>query len=71
MPKVVCDKLNHAVLSPTSIYLQLANQSIRHPAGVAKNIPINICEFFVPMDFMVLDMEVDKKTPIILGRPFL
>ena len=23
------------------------------------------------MDFVVLDMEVDKKTPLILGRPIL
>ena len=25
----------------------------------------------VPMDFVVLDMEIDAKTPLILGRPFL
>ena len=23
------------------------------------------------MDFVVLDMEIDSKTPLILGRPFL
>ncbi|XP_021319182.1 uncharacterized protein LOC110436414 [Sorghum bicolor] len=49
----------------------LADQSIRHPAGVAENIPVKIREFLVPVDFMVLDMEVDEKTPLILGRPFL
>jgi len=71
MPKVIFDKLTHAVLSPTSIHLQLADQSIRHPAGVAENIPVKIREFLVPVDFVVLDMEVDEKTPLILGRPFL
>jgi hypothetical protein len=30
-----------------------------------------IRDFFVLMDFMVLEMEVDKKIPLILGRPFL
>ena len=26
---------------------------------------------FIPVDFVVLDMEVDAKMPLILGRPFL
>ena len=71
MPKVIFEKLNHTTLSHTSIYLQLADQSIRHPAGVAENIPIKIHNFLVPMDFVVLDIEVDKKVPLILWRPFL
>ncbi|XP_021321290.1 uncharacterized protein LOC110437236 [Sorghum bicolor] len=71
MPKVIFDKLNHTTLSPTSIYLQLADQSIRHPAGIAENVPIKIHDFLVPVDFVVVDMDVDKKVPLILGRPFL
>jgi len=71
MPKVIFDKLNHTTLSPTLIYLQLADESICHPAGVAENIPVKIRDFLVPVDFVVLDMEVDKKVPLILGRPFL
>jgi hypothetical protein len=71
MAEVVFDQLNHVVLSPASIYLQLVDQSIRHPTGVAENIPVKIREFFVPVDFVVLDMEVDNKIPLILGRPFL
>ena len=58
-------------MSPTPIYLQLADESIFHPAGVAENIPVKIRDFLVPVDFVVLDMEVDKKVPLILGRPFL
>jgi hypothetical protein len=27
--------------------------------------------FFVPVDFVVLDMQEDMKTPLIIGRPFL
>jgi len=27
--------------------------------------------FFIPIDFVVLDIEVNTKTPLILGRPFL
>ena len=32
---------------------------------------MKIQNFFIPADFVVLDMEVDFKTPLILGRPFL
>ena len=32
---------------------------------------MKIRNFFIPVNFVVLDMEVDAKTPLILGRPFL
>ena len=38
---------------------------------IAENILVKIRNFFVPVNFVVLDMEVDSKTPLILGRPFL
>jgi hypothetical protein len=71
MPKVVYDKLNHHALAPTAICLQLADQSVRHLAGIAKAIPVKIQNFFVPIDFVILDMQVDTKIPLILGRSFL
>lgn len=51
--------------------LQLVDQTIRYPAGIAEDIPVKIRDFFVPVDFVVLDKEVDKRTPLILGRLFL
>jgi hypothetical protein len=39
--------------------------------GIAENIPIKIRDFFVPVDFVVLDMQPDSKLSVILGRPFL
>ena len=51
--------------------LQLADQSIHYPAGIAENILVKIQNFFIPVDFVVHDMEVNTKTPLILGRPFL
>ena len=47
--------------------LQLVDQSVRYPVGIAENIPIKIWDFLVPMDFVVLDMEVDKNIPLILS----
>jgi hypothetical protein len=42
MPKKVFDKLNYSTLTPTSMYLQLADQSVRYPAGIAENISVKI-----------------------------
>ena len=42
--------------------LQLEDQSIHYPVGIVENIPVKIQNFFVPIDFVILDMEVDTKT---------
>jgi hypothetical protein len=39
--------------------------------GIAENILVKIREFFVPVDFVVLDMHPDSKVSLIFGRPFL
>jgi hypothetical protein len=51
MPVAVYHKLDHSVLEPTSMCLQLADQSVWYLLGIAENIPIKIHEFFVPVDF--------------------
>jgi hypothetical protein len=51
MPKVVYDKLNHHALAPTAMCLQLADQSVRYPVGIAENVPVKIQNFFIPVDF--------------------
>jgi hypothetical protein len=42
MPKVIYDQLNHDSLIPTSMHLQLANQLIQCPVGIAEDIPVRI-----------------------------
>jgi hypothetical protein len=71
MPMKIFDKLNYSTLTPTSMCLQLADQSVCYPAGIAENILVKIRNFFVLVDFVVLDKEEDMKTTFILGRPFL
>jgi hypothetical protein len=44
---------------------------LRWPVGIAKDILVKIQDYYVPADFLVLDMLGDEDTPIILGRPFL
>ncbi|WVZ48683.1 hypothetical protein U9M48_000102 [Paspalum notatum var. saurae] len=68
---------SHALSGPrtliklSAIWEQLAEQSIRYPVGIAEDIPVKIRNFVVSVDYMVLDMEIDSKMPLILGRPFL
>ena len=71
MLKVIFDKLDHTALAPTAMCLQLADQSVHYPKGMAENVPVRIQNFLIPVDFVILDMEIDSKTPLILGRPFL
>jgi hypothetical protein len=39
--------------------------------GIVEDIPVRIRNSFVPVDFMVLEMDVYRQIPLILGRPFL
>jgi hypothetical protein len=70
-PKVIYDQLNHDSLVPTSMHLQLADQSIRRPVGIAEDILVRTRNSFIPMYFVVLEMDVCRQTPLILVRPFL
>ena len=47
------------------------DQSIKYPLGVLKDVPIKVGDFYVPIDFVILDMVEDSCTQIILGRAFL
>jgi hypothetical protein len=39
--------------------------------GIAKDIPVRIRNSFIHVDFVVLEMDVCRQIPLILGRPFL
>jgi hypothetical protein len=71
IPKVIYDQLNHDSFVPTCLHLQLADQSIWCPVGIMEDIPVIIRNYFMPMDFVVLKMDVCCQIPLILDRPFL
>ncbi|KAJ9174036.1 hypothetical protein P3X46_017109 [Hevea brasiliensis] len=58
--KALCD-LGGSIgeLKPTTISLQLADRSVKYPIGILENIPIKVGKFFIPVDFVVLEMEED------------
>jgi hypothetical protein len=71
MPKIIYDQLNHDSLVPTSLHLQLVVQSIRRPVGITEDIPVRIRNSFVPVDFVVLKMDVYHQILLFLRRPLL
>ncbi|XP_039040770.1 uncharacterized protein LOC120179159 [Hibiscus syriacus] len=71
MPKSSFVKLGIRNARPTSVILQLADRSHVHPEGQVEDVIVKVDNFLFPIDFLILDCEVDATTPIILGRPFL
>ncbi|XP_074277438.1 uncharacterized protein LOC141601074 [Silene latifolia] len=71
MPYSVCEKLNIGHLKVTNVTLQMTDRTVKRPLGVLEDAPVKIGKFFIPVDFIVLDMAEDTQIPIILGRPFL
>jgi hypothetical protein len=51
--------------------LELGDNSIRYPWGIAEDVPVKVGHHFIPVDFMVLEMGEMEKPPLILGRPFV
>jgi hypothetical protein len=39
--------------------------------GIVEDIPVRMRNSFVPVDFVVLEMDVSRQITLILGRPFL
>jgi hypothetical protein len=70
MPRYVFEKL-HLPLEPMGMCLELGDNSIRYPLGIAEDVPMKVGHHFIPVDFMVLEMGEREKPPLILGRPFL
>ena len=71
MPYSICEKLQVDNLKPTTISLQLADRSVKYPMGIIEDFSLQVGKFFIPCDFVVMEMEEDSCIPIILRRPFL
>jgi hypothetical protein len=70
MPRDVFEKLR-LPLEPMGMCLELGDNSIRYPLDIAKDLPMKVGHHFIPVEFVVLEMGVREKPPLILGRPFL
>ncbi|GJV49569.1 reverse transcriptase domain-containing protein [Tanacetum coccineum] len=71
MPLSIWKKLSLPELTPTMMTLELADQSITYPKGLAKDVFVKVGKFHFPTDFVVDDFEADPRVPLILIRSFL
>ena len=72
MPYSMYKRLRHVNwLSPTKMTLQLTDRRIVYPKGSLYDVDLRVGKLTVPCDFVIMDILVDAKTLIILGRPYL
>ncbi|XP_070055247.1 uncharacterized protein [Nicotiana tomentosiformis] len=71
MPYSVFKTLGIGKPRPTSMRLQMADCTMKRPLGIIDNVLDCVDKFILPVDFVILDCEVDYEVFIILGRPFL
>ena len=60
MPLSIFKRLGLGEARPTTVTLQLADRSLKHPRGVVEDVLVKVDKFIIPADFIVLDMEEDK-----------
>ena len=74
-PYSLYEQLGLGELKPTSIILQLADQSVIFPKGVVEDISVQVDKFYFPVGFIILDMhpvsDANSQIFVILGHPFL
>ena len=71
IPKTLCDLLGFREFDDCSLNLHLADSTIKKPMGRINDVLIVANRNYVPIDFIVLDIDCNPSCPIILGRPFL
>ncbi|CAL2248124.1 unnamed protein product [Prunus armeniaca] len=71
MPLSIAKRIGLGEIKKTNISLQMVDRSLTYPHGILEDVLVKVDKFIFPADFIVLDMEEDIDTPIILGRPFL
>ncbi|XP_076951090.1 uncharacterized protein LOC143624262 [Bidens hawaiensis] len=71
MPYSVFSKLDLSEPKPTRMSIQLSEHYVKYPHGIVENMLVKIDKFVFPFDFVILDMDEDKKVPLVLVRPFL
>ncbi|XP_017984342.1 PREDICTED: uncharacterized protein LOC108663632 [Theobroma cacao] len=71
MPLSVAKRIRLKEIQPTTNTLQLADRTIRHLYGVIEDFLLKVKKLFIPIDFIVLEMEEDQEVSIILGHLFL
>ena len=69
--KSLCAVLGHTDIEECSLNLHLADSTIKKPMGRINDLLILANRNYVPIDFIVLDIDCNMSCPIILRRSFL
>lgn len=60
LPSSIFELFGFGNLKPMSVTLQLADRSIKTPHEMLEDVLVKIDEFYFPVDFLVLDMELSE-----------
>lgn len=71
MPKRMYDMLDLKPFDQCSIGVRLVDSSIEKPLGRIDDVFIVVNDNYVPVDFLIMDIECDPSCPVILECPFL
>nr|GEU51625.1 copia protein [Tanacetum cinerariifolium] len=71
MPLSTYIKLTDERSAETDIRLSLASHSYIYPLGIEEDVLVEVAKHVYLVDFIILDIEENKKRPFILGTPFL
>ncbi|XP_010436885.1 PREDICTED: uncharacterized protein LOC104720707 [Camelina sativa] len=67
MPLTVAKRLGFEKFKPTDIQLVLVDRTTRLPSGVLEDMSVKVGSVDVPTDFVVLEMDVEPRDPLIFG----
>jgi hypothetical protein len=67
IPKTLCDLLGLRDFYDCCLNLHLADSTIKKPMGRINDVLIVANSNYVPVDFIVLDIDCNPTCPIILG----
>ncbi|XP_075111774.1 uncharacterized protein LOC142181957 [Nicotiana tabacum] len=63
MPPAIYKRLDTGRARPTSMLLQLADQTVKRPFGILDNVLVQVGKFVFLADFVILDCRVDEEIP--------
>ena len=69
--KSLCDVLGFTNIEECSLNLHLVDSTIKNPLGRINGVLILANRNYVPIYFIVLDIDCNPSCPLTLGRPFL
>ncbi|XP_075492546.1 uncharacterized protein LOC142530607 [Primulina tabacum] len=71
MTSSLCEKFGLSWMKPTNLILQLEDKYVKVPLGLVEDIEVQIDKLRFRAYFVVLDMENNQNSLVILGRAFL